>query len=659
MPGTPGVRASRRSLLILALLAAIAPPAFATRWDPVSPEDLASGRPRQDSTAGAVVLFSRVWVDDEIGGDGVRSVWVHYIRIKVHSTEAAQELANREILFADHSRVTEVEARTIQSDGRITPMPPQAISKETRARVRGKKLKSVRFAPPEVRPGCIVEYRWRQVLDDALLDFAAFDLQVEDMPAREIRIHLKPLVAPGLAQQQLTFGAHVPSQRDQGGYFVFEQRDVPAFHEEPYMPPERHVRPWLMVAYVTSAKRSVARYWSEYGKEQAEAFDDWCRSGDALRDVARTVTAGASSDLERLERLARWCRTEFHAHVPDPDTLRAHHVKPNANASAALRQRAGTLRDLDQLFGALARGAGFEVRYAAVPDRRVVRFTQDLTEAGFLSSYQVAVLVNGGWRSFDPQGSWLPWDMVPVEEEGQLSLVCDRDSTFFLETPIAEPDRSVRARLADLELEEDGDLVGEVRFRMTGHWNQVWHEALEDDPDTLAVLRRVLDWDRGALEVTRFRTRPVPDEHEGFEGAVHVRLPGHAAEAGDRLLVQPSAWWSTQPVPFTAERRRYPVQFPFAWTDVDSLRIRLPGDWKVESLPAARPAGAEGVASYRLAFESGEEGGSIRCDRHFQMGLGGNLVFPRDSYDGLRQLFDLIADRDRLSVPLVRRGGSR
>jgi len=659
MPGTPGVHAGRRSLLLLALLATITSPAFATRWDPVSPEDLASGRPGQDPAAGAVVLFSRVWVDDEVDGDDLRSVWVHYVRIKVLTAEAAQELASQQIRFEDHSRVTEVEARTIQPDGRVTPMPPQAVSKETRARVRGRKFKSIRFAPPEIRAGCIVEYRWRQVFDDALLHYATFDLQMEDLPAREIRIHLKPLVIPRWAQRQMTFGTLKPSTRDEGGYFVWEQRDVPGFHEEPFMPPERHVRPWLMVAYVPSARRSGTHYWAERGKEGAEFFDDWCRSGDALREVAREVTAGASNDLERLERLARWCRAEFHAHVPDRDTLRAHHVKPNANASAALRQRAGTLQDLDLLFAALARCAGFEVRYAAVPDRRDVRFTQALTEAAFLSSYQVAVRVDGGWRSFDPQGRWLPWDMVPIEEEGQLSLVCDRDSTFFLETPIAEPERSARARLADLELEEDGDLVGEVRFRLTGHWNQEWHDALEDDPDTLAVLRSLLDWDRSAVELTDFRSRPVPDEHDGFEGAVHVRLPGHAAEAGDRLLVQPSAWWSTQPVPFTAERRRYPVQFPFAWTDVDSLRMRLPGDWKVESLPAARPAGAEGVASYRLAFESGEEGGSIRCDRHFQMGLGGNLVCPRDSYDGLRQLFDLIADRDRLSVPLVRRGGSR
>jgi len=462
MPGTPGVHAGRRSLLLLALLATITSPAFATRWDPVSPEDLASGRPGQDPAAGAVVLFSRVWVDDEVDGDDLRSVWVHYVRIKVLTAEAAQELASQQIRFEDHSRVTEVEARTIQPDGRVTPMPPQAVSKETRARVRGRKFKSIRFAPPEIRAGCIVEYRWRQVFDDALLHYATFDLQMEDLPAREIRIHLKPLVIPRWAQRQMTFGTLKPSTRDEGGYFVWEQRDVPGFHEEPFMPPERHVRPWLMVAYVPSARRSGTHYWAERGKEGAEFFDDWCRSGDALREVAREVTAGASNDLERLERLARWCRAEFHAHVPDRDTLRAHHVKPNANASAALRQRAGTLQDLDLLFAALARCAGFEVRYAAVPDRRDVRFTQALTEAAFLSSYQVAVRVDGGWRSFDPQGRWLPWDMVPIEEEGQLSLVCDRDSTFFLETPIAEPERSARARLADLELEEDGDLVGSL-----------------------------------------------------------------------------------------------------------------------------------------------------------------------------------------------------
>jgi len=43
--------------------------------------------------------------------------------------------------------------------------------------------------------------------------------------------------------------------------------NVPSFHEEPRMPPEDQLRPWLLVYYSEDKKLQAAQYWKEKGKE--------------------------------------------------------------------------------------------------------------------------------------------------------------------------------------------------------------------------------------------------------------------------------------------------------------------------------------------------------------------------------------------------------
>ena len=146
----------------------------------------------------------------------------------------------------------------------------------------------------------------------------------------------------------------------------------------------------------------------------------------------------------------------------------------------------------------------------------------------------------------------------------------------------------------------------------------------------------------------------MPDEHDEFVGIVQVRVEGHAVPAGERLLLGPTVWWSSRAPVFEASERKFPILFPFAWSDVDSLRIRLPDGWKVESLPATPPVSARGVSAYLMTLASAESDRVVECVRLFDMGMDGMLFFPASSYGELRKLFELFTDRDRLTVPLAR-----
>jgi hypothetical protein len=410
----------------------------------------------------------------------------------------------------------------------------------------------------------------------------------------------------------------------------------------------------MMVYYANEPLTTPRKFWTAKGEEGAQSFDAFARADDAMRRTAREIVAGAQGDDEKLARLVDWCRREIRvAPSSAPETLRAHHINNNPHARAVLKQRAGTAFELDLLFGALARATGFDVRYVRVASRRRIYFDQEMVDLRFLPSYDIAVRVGGRWRCFDPQARRLPWDMLPWDEESQLALLCDPDSAQFIETQYSDPAQSVRSRSGELLLDEEGTLAGEVRIELSGHWNALFYETLEGEPDSVAALREVMDWNGSWLELSDLRIEKGAREHDPARVAVRVRIASHAAPSGRRMLLEPSAWWAHREPEFGASTRKWPVEFRFAWTDRDSLRIRLPAGWKCEAVTSPRPVVAPGVGQMRTELRQQESGAVIEYRREFELGHDGQVVFPASSWAALQKLFGLFLEADRTTATLV------
>jgi hypothetical protein len=642
----------------LACALQLATPARAASWDPILPAERESKRCPFDSTAGAELLFWRVWVEDQSQAGTVETVREHYVRAKIYSDAAAQDWTKHTITLASSdARVSGIAARTIQADGTIADLDPHSVAKEVVARVRGEKVKTVTFAIPAVRAGSIVEYRLTETQDDALTEYEEFPLQME-WPARSIQYFLRPLAVEGWHQRQMVFHAQLlPEKKQATNYSLLEVANVPAFKREPNMPPENQVRAWMLVYYSDEQLSTPKTFWVEKGKDAAEWFDGYVRADDSMRKTAKGIVEGAKTPDEQLQRLVEWCRREIH--VPSDDEPRAphaHKLEANKDARSVLRQRAGSGKELDLTFGALARAAGFDVRYLRVPSRKKIYFDQEMMDLRFVPSYDIAVRVGSHWRCFDPQMVSLPWDMLPWDEESQMALICDHDSTMFLETTVSDPERSVRTRSGELTLDEEGTLEGDVSVELTGHWNAVLRTSLSDAADSLKEVRSQLDWDGDWLELSALHIEPTATPSDPLRFTVHAKLPAHAVPSGRRILLEPTAWWAHREPDFGESRRRWPVEFPFSWTDRDSLRIRLPAGWKCETVAAPKPAVAPGVAELHTRLRELESGAVLEVRRDFQLGFDGQILFPASSYPDLRRLFALFTDADRFTTPLVQSG---
>ena len=646
------------------LLTAALPPALLRaappgNWEPVPPEQLALAGSAIEPGVGAEFLSWRVWVEDDASGGRLEQTRDHYVRLKIYTDQGAQDFAKVDIDYPLHDvSVEAISARTIQPDGTITPLDRRAVVRETVIRKKGEGLRRQSFAPPALRRGCVVEYRYREIRhDDAAV--GVYDLQ-RDLPVQKLVYYVKPLQVEGWNMRQTIFhAAAITSPTPIGGYNETTITSSPAYKPEPFSPPEYQQRAWMLLYYTQEQLTSPEVFWGKYGREQWEWFESYTKPDKETLALASQIASGAVSEPERVRRLAEWIQHEFRiCHSADPDSLRAAGLRKNGSLRDALRQRGGTRWDADMVFAGLARSLGLQTRLLRVPSRRRWFFDRNMMNHAFIESYEVGLQVDGRWQGFDPATRYLPWDMVPWDEEAQRALLCQRDSSRFVDTSVGGPERSCVTRTGTLTLAEDGSVEGDLTLSFGGHWNGTLREAFEGvaSADFDSTLIEEASWTDLGVRISGAELVRGNDERAPLQVKCHLRLPGFAMVTGKRILLEPAVLEARKRPLFTAGTRRYPVYFPHAWSERDSLRLRLPEGWTIETVDTPRPVRAPGVAAYESQIRVDDDGRALFFQRSLSVGEAGALLFPVSQYAGIKSLFDMVHERDQATVTMTRTG---
>ncbi len=643
-------------LLAATALASQLRAAQAATWEEVPREQLALARSSIEPGAGAEAIFWKVWVDDATSSTGLRQVRNHYVRIKIFTEQAAQDYSKIDIDYPllDAS-VDDVDARTTQPDGTIVPLDRKTVVKVTVAKKKGVEIRRRSFAPPALRPGCVVEYRYREERFGEKA--SAFDLQL-DIPVEKLAYFVRPLKLRGWTLRQMRFhSTAVASKGAVNGYFETTAENLPAYKPEPFDPPEYQQRPWLLDYYTTEELTSADEFWRGYGRRIWQWFEDYTEPDMDALALAGEVAHGAASDDERVQRLAEWIQREFRiCWADDPDSLRAAGLHPNRSLRETLRQKGGTSADANLAFAGLARGLNLQVRLLRVPSRRDWFFDQNMMNGWFLPSMQIVVQVGDSWRAYAPATRYLAWDMLPWDEEAQPALLCQRDSSRFVATPAGNPERSRVTRVGTFVLAEDGTVEGDVTLSFTGHLNEDLRTAFAGlgGSDVDSTLVREAGWSGTSLRISQVRLVAGRDERAPFAVSCHLVLPEFATVTGKHIYLEPSVLHARRSAPFTASTRRAPVYFRYPWSERDSLSLRLPEGWKAEAVEAPEPVQEPGVAAFESSLRPSEDGRSLVYLRSLRVGERGAIFFPAKEYPVVKRLFEQILERDRVAVTLSR-----
>ena len=513
---------------------------------------------------------------------------------------------------------------------------------------------------PAVEVGSIIEYRWKEVRPGALAALLSYlRLQFQrDIPVQFVKYYLKPTslgagyTSIGMASK--TFNGNAQFVQEKNGFYSTTMTNVPAFHEEPRMPPEDQVRTWMLVFYQLERNKKPDEYWSQLGKEQFEKVKPRLKVNDDIKKASVAAIGDASTPEQKLERLFDFVRAKIKNVDSEASGITASErakLRENNSPGDTLKRGTGTGENINALFAALAIAAGFDVRPAYLGDRSDFFFDPNFTDPYFRSGDDVAVKVGNDWKFFDPASTYIPFGMLRWQEEAMKALIIDPKGGFFVDVPLSPAEKSKERRNGKFKLTEDGTLEGDVRIEYTGHLAAEKKQQNDDDSPTQREqnLKDMVTHRLSTAELSEIKIENVTDPAKPFVYSFHVRVPGYAQKTGKRLFVQPGFFEHGRNAVFSSNERKYQVYFHYPWLEEDTLTIDLPRGYELDHPEQPAPLRSGDVVDYDVKISVVNKSEQLMYHRKFKFQ---GLLFPTATYSTLKQVFDLVHESDNHTITL-------
>lgn len=622
-------------------------------WKPVSPYELQMTTPKVEADADAEIILWDVYVSDEDTGGDLQTVLQHYLKIKIFNDRGRESFSKIDIQFGQIEgvgfdvRIKDIAARTTKADGTVIELKGSDIFERDIVKGDGIKLKAKSFAVPGIEQGAVIEYSWKEIRGSVSyyqrLQFA------REIPAQLIQYHIKPLTHPELGMKGQPFNVNnSPFVKEKDGYWVTSASNIPSFKDEPRMPPEYSIRPWLLLYYTKPGKVEPEKFWKDYGTREFDSHKSLMKASDEVKQAAVEAIGASTDPEEKVHKIFDYVKTKIRNPYDDRLNLSADElksVKENKNPSDTLKRGQGTGHDINMLFAAMVTSVGCEARIVNLPRRSDIFFPKWFTDTYFMQTENIAVRVGDKWKFFDPANRYTTYGMLRWEEEGQPALVSDQKEPLWDLTPLSPAGKSLEKRIGKFKLLEDGTLEGTVQMEFTGHIGASHKEYNDDDTpqqreNTLKALVKsnILP----SAEVSDISIENVSDPDKPFIYIFKVRVEGYGTRTGKRIFFQPNVFERNAKPMFESALRRHGIYFEYPYAEYDEITIELPAGYELESPDAPQVAkDASGIAINDIRIAVTNDKRTVIYKRDFSFGNGGNLKFDRESYPALKGLFEV------------------
>ncbi len=618
-------------------------------WPPVPKSDLEFKDNPADPGAPAMILEREVYTDDD---KRFQTTWV---RIKV-LTEEGRKYADVEIPYvAKTTSVEDIRARTVRPDGTEITFRGDVFDKVV---VKYKKFRyqAKTFTLVGVGVGSILDYkyrlRWKESVPDAFRNpsqyiiggtytfpTATWTLQ-EPLFTRHARFTLRPARGATLRWAGVRLPSGVAPVTAPDGIVRMELNSIMPLEQEKYMPPEEMLNSRVHFYYLIGSKLfslgSELNFWASYGSRSAK---DWDKFVESIKSLARTVVQVAPPGdapelrLRKIYASVQQIRNLSYEPNKSKKELKREHLPENKSAEDILRRGYGLGNELNFLFTALARAAGFQAWPVEIVDRSRAQFEPEVLDTSQLDAMVVMVTVDGKPRFFDPATSFCPFGVLPWYKTDTNGVSWDKVQGQIVSIPSQPSEVAVIERIANLTLKSDGGLDGSVEVVFSGE------EALERRLDALnedeagrhkQVEQEISNWipAGGRLDITSITGWEGFDEPLRVKCRIHV--PRFAQLTSSRLLFPMAVFHTTRRTALRYSRREQPVYFGHSYRTVDRIAIVAPAGYQIEGVPADFEE-QTAFASFRSTYT--RKGQSVDLERQsdfnayfFPLPLYGQLV---------------------------------
>ena len=644
-----------RLCLLFALFAVFMAPARAQKedWQPITQHDLEMKQVPGNPGADAVQLYYADFINDQ------EQTEFFYVRIKVLN-EKGKSHADVELVIPQEGAISGLKARTIQPDGKITEFTGKPFQK-TVVKTRGVKVLAKSFTMPEVNVGSIIEYKYKIDWPGIITD--NFWTIQHDLYTVKESFRMKPF-SGGIegfenGYQVAALYSHIPNNIkpvQKGGGYELDLDNMPAFESEGYMPPEEDLKPQMRFFYISTGSSTPDKFWQDAGRKWNDEAEHFIGNRKEVSQAAALAIGNETDPEQKLRKLyarAQEIRNLSYERERTEVEQKKESLKMDQNTGDVLARGIGYRDDITRLFVALARSAGFDASIVRVSDRKNKFFDKGLLSKRQLDSEIAVVNLAGKDVYLDPGTKFCPYSYLRWIRTSTMGIKLDKKGGVFVTAPAASYDKATIRRNAEMALDAGGNLTGTITVKFEGG-DALEHRLDELQTDEAGRKKDLEDELRGwlptgaTIKLTKSEGWETSDSP--LTAIFSVEMPSYASAAGKRLLVPAYLFQARQMDAFKRVDRKFPVYFPYAFSEVDKVSITLPAGYTLENAPQKQTARL-GYAGYQnLAQYDGKE---LITQRILQVN---GIFFRLEQYPEMKDFFGKVQAGDEQQAVLT--GGS-
>ncbi len=616
-------------------------------WLPIDPADLKMTTEPKAPGAPAIYLYRQV---DRKESGRANHTEAYYFRIKILAEEG-RKYGNIEIPYLRSvGGISNIRARTIHPDGTIVNFDGK-IFENTIVKSKTLKYQAKTFTMPDVQVGSIVEYRFIYDLRDNYV-FQSYWTVSADLFTKKAVFSFKPYENYDL-QWNMPAGlpaGTAPPKNDQG-IIRMTSEDVPPFQTEDFMPPEHELKFEVNFVYSQDGfEKDPDRFWKKYGKKHFDETEKFMDKRKAMQQAVAQIISPSDPADTKLRKIYARCQQVKNLNFEKAQERASYPKLKNDNVEDVWKNQVAYSGDINLLFLALVRAAGFEGYYVRLSGRSEYFFKPQRMNASELDADAVLVKADGKDIFLDPATKFAPYGLLPWPETGVTGLCLDKQDGTWVQTPVPDSATCKIIRQADLTLTDDGAMEGTVTEIATGleALRVRLSERFNDDTQRKENLEQGLKY---TIPVTaEVELKNQPDWNSSGEQLVFkydVKIPGWTSSAGKHELLPLGLFSGAQKHTFEHAQRTYAIYFPYYFQTEDRIIIKLPPGWKVESLPKETHVDAK-AAEYRILVAS--QANDLQVTRTFRSDI---LLLQQSFYPTLRTFYQQIRSGDDAQAVLL------
>ncbi|HET8923289.1 MAG TPA: DUF3857 domain-containing protein [Candidatus Acidoferrum sp.] len=624
-------------------------------WPPLPAEELTLKDNPFDPGAPAMIL------EYEVQSDNTKSTETTYKRIKVFREEG-KKYADVEIRYFEKlTRVEEIRARVTSAEGKSEDFNGTIYDKEV-VKVKKFRFNVKTFTLPNIEIGSVIEYsyrlHWHSDIPDVFknpgrylitqaMAYPAAEWEIQqDLAVRHARFTLHTIKGLRTATSTHDFPKDAVKRTLPDGGTEIEVNYIPAFQREEYSPPEENLKVRADVFYTLGMYADPKYFWLSVARGEAEYYDAFIGQPKSVRKEIDRLISPADSDETKLRKIyARVQQIRSLNYEPDKSKKerKQESLKENKSAEDVLNRGYAFNNEINLLFIALARAAGFRAYPVRVAARNRAFFTPERLDPYQLNSFVVEVMIGSTSRFLDPATLYCPFDFLPWEETDSSGILIDRMEAKLETTPAPHSKDAVARRLAELKLDADGNLEGNLTVTFEGQEalsrriKAIDQDEAQRRKDLEEAVQRSLP--QGAV-VKMLSANAWENSQSPLVAQFQIQVPNYANRAGQRLMLPVAVFHTNGQTPFTSSRRTHDIYSDYPTEVYDDVTLALPASVQVESLPASGKID-RGIVNYESSAE--KQGNSLRLKRSLKMGV---YYVPVEKYPALRQFYDQVRSSD-------------